>query len=255
MSLIYEPRGRAREYAPLALNIYKGCGHGCAYCFAPGATHKTREEFGRPVERSDTFLADLNIEATKREVAGLGGGNVLLCFTCDPYQPLDDELRLTRATIDILHRRGYTVTVLTKGGTRALRDIDLFGPGDAFATTLTFTDAKKSLEWEPGAALPYQRIQAINEFHAAGIFTWVSLEPVIDPIASLDLIGMSHRCTDAYKVGTWNHDQRANAIDWREFAHDVSVLLNLAGYERQFDPDTLGKGQYYIKADLARWLE
>lgn len=45
MSLIYEPTGKAREYAGLALNIYKGCTHGCRYCYAAAASRISREEY------------------------------------------------------------------------------------------------------------------------------------------------------------------------------------------------------------------
>ena len=254
MTLIYEPQGRAREYSALALNIYKGCGHGCTYCFAPGATHKTREEFSRPAPRSATFLLDLQKELDKRDGKGDNHGRVLLCFTTDPYQELDVELQLTRKTIKLLHRYGYGVTVLTKGGTRALRNLDLFGLGDAFATTLTFWGDDDSLQWEPGAALPLDRLQAIKEFHKAGIFTWASMEPVVNPLTTLHLIKLFSHHVDAYKVGTLNHHPLAKEIDWRKFAVDVTGLLDRLGYERQWEPDKLRRGQYYIKADLAKWL-
>lgn len=254
MTLIYEPTGRAREYAALACNIYKGCAHGCEYCFAPGATHRTREEFSQPAPRFNTFLPDLHFEAIKRLNAGKNG-RVLLCFTCDPYQPLDDELKLTRETIRILHRQGHKVTVLTKGGKRALRDLDLFTPADAFATTLTFLDADESRLWEPGAALPFERIETIKEFDQSGIPTWVSLEPVIEPETSLELIRLTHTFVGAYKVGTLNHHPLAKTIDWRKFAADAVELLDSLGYGRQKDPDKLGLAEYYIKRDLARWLE
>jgi DNA repair photolyase len=255
MTLIYEPTGRAREYAPLALNIYKGCSHGCTYCFAPGATHRTRAEFNQPAPRSDAFLHDLANEAIKRRRAGKGG-RALLCFTCDPYQEIDDEWQLTRHTIKILHNTGHAVTVLTKGGKRALRDLDLFMPAaDAFATTLTFLDADQSRRWEPGAALPFERMETIKRFDQAGIFTWVSLEPVIEPETSLDLIRLTHPFVSAYKIGTLNHHPLAKTIDWREFAFDAVELLDSLGYGRQMDPDKLGISEYYIKKDLARWLE
>lgn len=252
--LIYVPQGRAREYAALALNIYAGCKHGCLYCFAPGATHKTKEEFGNPRPRSATFLLDLQKELEKRDAKGSEHGRVLLCFTTDPYQELDAETKLTRQTIQLLHRYGYGVTVLTKGGTRALRDIDLFGPGDAFASTLTFIDDDESRKWEPNAALPNDRLVALQTFQAAGVMTWASMEPVIDTVATIHLIMASRFFVDAFKVGTWNHDNRANEIDWRRFAHNVTALLDRLGYKRQPEADALGKGEYYVKKDLAKWL-
>jgi hypothetical protein len=47
-SIIYESRGRAREYCELAANLYRGCGHGCEYCYAPAAIHMARDEFYHP---------------------------------------------------------------------------------------------------------------------------------------------------------------------------------------------------------------
>lgn len=255
MGLIYEPRGRAREYAALACNIYRGCNHGCTYCFAPGALHITKEEFSQPAPRSEQFIALLEKELVQRDKKGIKPSNVLLCFTCDPYQRLDTSLRLTRRTISLLHRWGYTVTVLTKAGVLAERDMDLFGPGDAFATSLTLIDVDETLKWEPYAATYESRFGAIRDFYREGIRTWVSLEPVIHPEVTLEIINQTHRFVDAYKVGTLNHHPLAKQIDWRLFALSATRLLDSLGYERQWEPDKLTRGQYYIKADLARWLE
>ena len=237
MSLIYEPKGRAREYAALACNVYRGCDHGCTYCYAPAALRMGREQFAAAEPRKD-FLRQLEREAGRLEPSE----PVLLCFSTDPYCRLDVELALTRETIKILHAAGHAVTVLTKGGTRALRDLDLFGPRDAFATTLTLSDWCESLEWEPGADTPQERIAAIEEFHNAGIPTWVSLEPVINPEDALGHIRQTHGFVDLYKIGRWNYDARANDIDWRKFAADAVALC-----------ESLGK-RYLLKRDLACFL-
>lgn len=236
--LIYEPKGRAREYAALALNIYRGCDHGCLYCYAPAATHRTREQFATVEQRRD-FLKKLAYEAHAMESTE----PILLCFSCDPYCNADTELKLTRETIKILHAAGHRVTVLTKGGTRALRDLDLFTPRDAFATTLTITHDATSREWEPEAALPGDRIDAIRQFHLANIPTWVSLEPVLFPDAALRIIRYTHPWVDLYKIGKWNYDARANEIDWHKFARDAKALC-----------ESLGK-PYILKRDLACYLE
>jgi DNA repair photolyase len=78
--------------------------------------------------------------------------------------------------MEILREYNLGFCALTKGGTRALRDLDLFRPDrDAFASTITSLDEATSLHWEPNAALPADRITALKAFHDAGIFTWVSL--------------------------------------------------------------------------------
>ena len=235
--LIYEPKGRAREYAALACNVYRGCDHRCEYCFAPSATRRTREEFTNPALRPG-FLGKLRQEASKYHLAGIEG-QVLLSFTCDPYPHIDAQYAITREAIKIIHSAGLSVCVLTKGGSRALRDLDLFSGSDAFATTMTFLDEAQSLKWEPGAAIPADRVAAIQEFHAAEIPTWVSLEPVLDPAAALDIIRETHGFVDLYKVGRLNYHPLAKTIDWRQFAHDAVDLLESLGCA------------YYLKKDLA----
>jgi len=245
MSLIYEPRGQAREYAPLACNVYRGCEHACCYCYAPSATRRERDDFIRPSPRKG-FIAKLRKEAAKRKAKG----QVLLSFTCDPYQPIEQQFRITRQTIQILHTHGFTVQILTKGGSWALQDLDLLGPKDAFATTMTLLDKTRSLEWEPNAALPADRVATIRAMHEAGIPTWVSLEPVIDPRDALTIIHETYRFVNLYKVGKLNYSEQlpdhlrrqVSGIDWYRFAKDVVCLLNDV------------KVPYYVKDSLRSYL-
>lgn len=236
--LIYEPAGRAREYAALACNIYRGCDHACEYCYAPAATRRKMESFCQPEPRNGDFLTKLEREARSMKPTE----PILLCFTCDPYQSLDERLGLTRRVIQILHDGGHAVHILTKGGSRALRDADLLSKRDAFATTLTLLDDEASLQWEPGAALPSDRIATIREFHRLGVPTWVSLEPVLDTAVALKIIQRTHEFVDLYKVGRLNYHPSAKTMDWEKFAHDATGLL-----------DRLRK-RYYVKRDLACFL-
>jgi len=235
MPVIYEPRGRAREYAPLAANLYSGCAHGCKYCYAPDVLRRSRDDFHSVIAVRSNILAELTEDARR-----LSGANarVLLSFTTDPYQPIEAEQRITRQAIEILHEHGLAVEVLTKGGARAARDFDLLGKGDAFATTLTFLDAGRSREWEPYAAAPEERIDVMRFAHQRGIPVWVSLEPVIDPEESLELIRRTAPFVDLFKVGTLNHHPLAKAIDWAGFGAAAETLLQALGKD------------YYIKDDL-----
>jgi DNA repair photolyase len=239
MTLIYEPKGRAGEYSTLALNIYRGCGHRCSYCYAPAALKMTKVEFDNPKPRENIIA---NLQKELKGDNGLfrdsGKDPVLLCFSCDPYQPLDEITGLTRRVISLLHDAGYPVHILTKGGKRACRDFDLLKHnGDAFASTLTFINPELSLQYEPGAALPEDRIAAIKNAHNNGIRTWVSLEPVIDVEQTLDLIEITHSFVDHFKIGKLNYIK--SSINWRAFGFKVLAIM-----------EAMNKS-YYIKDDLS----
>jgi hypothetical protein len=244
MSILYVPKGRAREYSPLAVNHYSGCTHGCEYCYVPTIppykfAAEARAAFhGGAAPRKNLIR---NLEADCRKEPGTGQ-RVLLSFTTDPYQPADEEHRLTRQVIQTLHTHGYNVQILTKGGSRALCDLDLFTKRDAFATTMTLLSDEHTRNWEPLAALPSDRIYAIHAFHEAGIPTWVSLEPVLNPESALEIIRQTHTFVDLFKIGTLNHHPLAERINWADFARRAVALC-----ESLEQP-------YYIKDDLAKHL-
>jgi len=238
MSIIYRPRGRAAEYSHLAINHYVGCSHGCVYCYVPAIT-KNYEFHVKQFVRKDVLYR------LRREAPNYAGTNerVLLSFACDPYQPLDDTEQITRRVIEILRENDIPFQILTKGGTRACRDFELYGPHDVFAATLTFLNESNSRKWEPHAAIPRSRILALEMAKQKGIETWVSLEPVIDPYQSLKIIRQTHQLVDHFKIGKWNYDERARDINWRYFGIKAIELC------RDCETD------YYIKEDLAMYLD
>lgn len=237
---IYAPPGQAGEYSKLATNPYRGCGHQCVYCYVPLVLRMSRADFDAGATPKSDFLASLNKDAAKYRAAGITE-QVMLTFTSDPYHPGDNSL--TRSTIQVLKDHGLAFCTLTKGGERALRDIDLFRPErDAFASTLTSLDPAISREWEAGAALPQDRVDTLKAFHSRGIFTWVSLEPVYDTEATLEIIRRTHSFVDFYKVGRINYHRLTKEINWREFAERVIELLNKLG------------ANHYIKKDLQPYL-
>jgi len=241
MSIIYEPSGRAREYSQLAANLYKGCGHGCVYCYAPDAIRIDRADFYTKPSPRTNVLRELEKDCIKLE--GRETRPVLLSFSSDPYQPLDEELKITREAIKLLKKHKLKVVILTKGGKRAERDFDLLDSADFIGASLTFTNADDSKKWEPRAALPEERIRMLKNAKDSGIQTWASLEPVIYPEQSLELIRLTHEFVDLYKVGTLNHHPHAKSIDWKNFAERAIAMLKEYG------------AKFYIKKDLRKYLE
>lgn len=187
------------------------------------------------------FLKRLRHDAERLQARGITG-QVLLSFSTDVYNPFDTSL--TRPTIEILIEYGFNFCVLTKGGTRALVDIDLYrSEHDAFAATLTSLDDRFSKKWERNAALPGDRIKALRAFHDRGIFTWVSLEPTLDVEASLSIVEATHTFVDLYKVGRANYlKDITRTTDWRDYTSRMIDLLNRVG------------ARHYIKKDLQPFL-
>ena len=239
-SYIYAPRGQALEYSALAANPYRGCGHKCAYCYVPRAIKIDRKEFDAGAAVRPAFINGLKKDAAKYQAAGITE-QVMLSFSTDPYPPQHHDE--TTEALRIIADAGMGFCTLTKGGSRALRDIDLFRPDrDAFASTLTSLDAVFSRKWERGAADPDDRIATLRKFHERGIFTWVSLEPTIDCDASLAIVDATHEFVDLYKVGRVNYIGITKTTDWEDYTHRMIEKLN-----------RLGKS-HYIKRDLQKFL-
>lgn len=116
---IYEPKGKAKEYGDLALNIYTGCPHRCYYCFAPGVLHKEREAFHSNVQPRPGIVEEVKKQLEKEQITGK---LIHLCFTCDPY-PTGYDSTATREIIKLLKDHGNHVQILTKGD--GSRDFDL----------------------------------------------------------------------------------------------------------------------------------
>lgn len=239
MNVIYEPTGKAREYAPLSANLYRGCVHACRYCYAPEILRMDLETFAKDGTPRRGILKALEKDCIK--FAG-DPRPVLLSFTSDPYQPDEERNWITRRAIQIIGDAGLSIKVLTKNGALALRDIDLFERYKVeVGVTMIFLQDKFRKEWEPRAGDLASRSELLRQCHARRIRTWVSVEPVIDAKEALDLI-YYFSCSgivDTFKVGKLNHHPDLEAkVDWPEFLHRALQILVPSGKS------------YYIKNDL-----
>jgi DNA repair photolyase len=237
---IYAPAGQAGEYSMLASNPYRGCGHRCVYCYVPQVIKMDRALFDAGAESRPNFLLNLRKDAIKYQALGIDK-QVMLSFTTDPFNQHNTEL--TGPTIDILKGYGLAVCTLTKGGARALPYIDMFRTNrDAFASTLTSLEDDFSLRWEPGAALPGERMDTLKKFYDRGIFTWVSLEPVLDTAATLKILETKRHYVNFFKIGRVNYSGLTKKIDWEDFTHRVIDLC--ARYDIP----------HYLKKDLQPYM-
>jgi DNA repair photolyase len=220
------------EYASLGLTLYNDCSHKCKYCYVQCS--------GSYIEpRAEAALS--NIEADLRQLAfDNNRDRVHLSFVGDPYDLGRQDCSYTRKVLALFKKYHHPFQILTKGGSRAFLDFDLYGKEDRFGVTLTFDNDDDSRKWEPGAALPADRIDALRIAHDHGISTWVSLEPVIDPLQTLHLIEMTHEYVDFYWVGKLNTKGKKlshklenieNAIDWGKFGADAVELMGKRGKE------------------------
>lgn len=224
MSLIYEPKGKAREYSPLALNIYSdGCDHGCTYCYCGGMQRAFGRTWGPSPKPRDLSGLAQDAEWADRQV--------LLSFVGDPYCAAERVHRSTRGALAVLAHAGCSVAILTKGGSRCLDDLQTFRDWPdgrvKVGATLTFMSASRASQVEVGAASPQDRLSALQALHDAGVKTWASIEPVIDPVESMAILTASLPFVDAYKVGKLNH--QANQTNWAAFVVQAVEEIRGAG--------------------------
>ena len=223
MSIIYEPRGKAREYSDLAVNLYTGCSHACRYCYCPAILRKTIDAWASDPQPRKGVLRELERDAKK-----LRGDprEILLSFMSDPYHS-DEAAGLTREALQLLEQYDLRVQILTKGGRRSTQDFDILSRNRwKYGTTIIFRNETLREQWEPGAPPIAERVDALHQAHAMGIFTWVSIEPVVDPVEAIHVVETLRGEVDLWKIGKLNHDrEREAAIDWQRFLVDVEAVL------------------------------
>lgn len=189
----------------VSLNPYRGCEHGCIYCFArpthsylglsPGLDFETR------------IFAKVNAaELLRRELAhpGYKPEHIAIGVNTDAYQPCERERRLTREVLEVLHECRHPVGLVTKSALIE-RDIDLLAPMAerslaCAAITLTTLDSDISRTLEPRAAAPARRLRAIRTLTDAGIPVSVSVAPIIPFVTEPEIERILEAARDAGAV-------------------------------------------------------
>jgi DNA repair photolyase len=159
-------------------NLYRGCTHGCIYCDSRSVCYQFTHDFEDIEVKRDAAAILENQLKRKRKSCMLSSGAM-----CDPYLPLERELRLTRQCLEIIERYGFGVAVLTKSNL-VLRDLDLYTRINAKAKavvqmTLTTADERLCRILEPKVCTTAERFKALEVFRDNGVPTTVWLCPIL----------------------------------------------------------------------------
>ncbi len=162
----------------IGMNIYRGCSHGCIYCDSRSRCYQFSHPFEDiEVKRNAPELLEKALRSKKRRCM-IGTGAM-----SDPYMPLEEELRLTRKCLEIIHKYGFGAAVQTKSD-RILQDIDLLDEINRSAKcvvqmTLTTYDDDLCGILEPGVCNTKRRIEVLAEMQKRGIPTVVWITPIL----------------------------------------------------------------------------
>ena len=235
LTIVYEPTGAAREYAKLALNIYKGCTHGCIYCYNNGRFGKKGDFFKGAKPKSDVVR---NVIADCRQLKDCYGEScpeIHLTFLGDAYQSAERSLGLTRSIIRQTISFDLPFTILTKSASIE-RDIDLLAPYRKFRAGFSFTtvNQEEASQWEPGTGPIQERINALFKFKARSVKTWVSLEPVMSVESTIKTILKLHPRVDFYRIGALNHMDPPEPIDLVEAHRRILEILEFRHCNYEF---------------------
>ncbi|EPX79171.1 PA0069 family radical SAM protein [Litoreibacter arenae] len=189
-----------------SLNPYRGCEHGCIYCFArpshaylglsPGLDFETRL-IARP-NAAEALERELRRPSYRAQVLAIGTNT-------DAYQPIEKDRRIMRAVLAVLQRFRHPVAIVTKGSLIE-RDIDILGEMAAaklasLAVSVTTLDAKLSRQMEPRVPSPARRLKTIERLAEAGIPVRVSASPMIPGLTDHELEAILQQARNAGAVG------------------------------------------------------
>jgi DNA repair photolyase len=185
-----------------SINPYRGCEHGCAYCYArpthayldlsPGLDFET-QLYAKP---DAARLLESELSAPNYRVKWIQLG-----ASTDPYQPIEKRYEITRSLVEVLSKFNHPFGITTKN-VMVIRDIDLLAPmGERkqvmVAISITTLDRKLARAMEPRAATPEKRIQAIRELSAAGIPVIVGVSPMIPGLTDHEMDAILERAAQA----------------------------------------------------------
>jgi len=167
-----------------SINPYRGCEHGCSYCYArpthsylnlsPGLDFETR--LFAKVNAAELLRAELSRPGYRPSPVNIGSAT-------DAYQPIERRLRLTRAVLEVLTACEHPFTIVTKSA-GIERDLDLIAPAArrgqaAVFLSVTTLDGALARRLEPRAAAPARRLQAVARLAGAGVPVGVNVAPII----------------------------------------------------------------------------
>lgn len=219
-----------------SVNPYRGCEHGCIYCFAR-PTH-AYHDLSPGLDFETKLFAKPDAPALLRETLAKRGyvcQPIAFGTNTDPYQPIEAEWRITRGCIEVLAECDHPITITTKSD-RVTRDIDLLAPMAAkglaaVMVSVTSLDPKIARTVEPRAPHPERRLAAVAKLRTAGIPVYVSLSPVIPQITDGEMEHIMERAAEAGALGCFYLPVR--------LPHEVAPLFR-AWLDTHF-PDRAGK--------------
>lgn len=232
--VVYEPAGKAAEYAGLAATLYETCPHGCRYCFVPGLPHMVERgwsaaEFHTPAVARRDVVARLERDLAGPYLAGRRGEPILFCFACDPFPAVLASVadEVTEAALARCADAGQAVTLLTKRPhsaalllgqmlrERRWRDVVR---GWTLAATVTTMDQREASAAEPLADTVGMRLWGLREAQDMGLARWVSAEPCESPAVARDVVLGVAGIVDEVRVGRLHHGGGdPDAAGWRKF--------------------------------------
>ncbi|MRD49155.1 PA0069 family radical SAM protein [Caenimonas koreensis DSM 17982] len=196
-------------YFERSVNPYRGCEHGCIYCYArPSHSYLNMSpglDFETKIVAKRNIASVLRHELSKKhyEPKLIAIGTVTDC-----YQPIERELRLTRAVIELMHETNHCFGLVTKSS-GVERDLDLIAPMAAkglasVSVTITSLDAELTRKLEPRAAAPHRRLRTLRTLTENGVPTAVSLAPQI-PFLTEDMEQVLEAAWDAGARSAFYH--------------------------------------------------
>ena len=247
-----------------SINPYRGCEHGCIYCFARPTHCYLGHSAGLDFETK--LYAKVNAaELLERELANprYVPKYIALGAVTDPYQPIEREHRITRAVLEVLDRTSHPVGIVTKSAL-VTRDLDILARMASrglvkVAISVTTLDRRIARKMEPRAATPSRRLEAIKELSAAGVPVAVMVAPIIPAINDSEIERILAAATDAgateagYVLLRLPLELKELFREWlhtelpERAARTINILRSMHGgkdYTPQWNLRQRGKGPY-----------